>query len=243
MKMNGLETEDGKRVAYFRAYINTNQCDLEFSLTIHNEIVGTVLLEVNAIRQIHDTVGSLLTHVQNKIKKILKDKVKDSGISFQIPVELKDNGVNVDNSISCKHVIELHSKALTFHIFEQTFNVYINAPLVQVIKLPGVIYANFTTQPTYCKTMYTKSELSEHRWFKSLDKENWTQVGTAFTYKTQLADIDHYLKFRFLPKNQHCEGPVFEVISNNVVEQLPDMPKSAFEDRHKYTYEKLNGKE
>lgn len=232
-------------IAYFRALDAPHQCELSFPLNV-NSPECNLQEQINSVRQITDTVSSLLTHTQNKILKLMQIKAsKDNkeNNNCEVPISLTVNNVDVPKDTTCKSLIETAKGQIVFSIFHQKFRVIINGPIVQFINLPKVIYANCIIQPKRCKTLYTKFDLSEFLWFTSSDRETWTEVAKKYSYKVKNKDVGCYLKFRYVPKNTKAKGPPFEVISDSVVLKLPEMPKCPFEDRHLHTKTKVTGKE
>lgn len=245
--MASSKREGGEHIAYFRALDATNQCELTFTLNLPG--INTNVTEVKAVRQITDTVDSLLTHIQKKVKKLIQMKNNPTLSNndndqhhMPIPVVLTENGQDINGDVICKTLIQTH-KYLEFTILHQIFRVIVNAPLVQLITLPVVIYADCMIQPTRCKTVYTRRDLSTCEWYKSTDFNTWIKVGSNFTYKTKKTDLNCYLKFHFLPRNKHVEGPMYEITSETTVQALPPLPDCPFETRQKYTKTKLTGKE
>lgn len=248
---NGITKQNIKSIAYFRALNYTHQCELSFWLKISKKEFGTIEEQINAVRQITDTVSSLLQHIQNKINKLIATKNKtelqeaneilcDSDI---YNIALKVNGDIIPGDMDCKSLIETNKEGIQFEIFQQKYDVIVNAPLVQAVHLPVVIYANFVVQPIRCKTLYTDRKLSKYKWYKSQDRTHWSEIGRKFTYKTKNSDLHHFLKFEFIPRNISSEGPIYEVISENPVGEVPQAPKCPFQERHEHTKCKLTGKE
>lgn len=248
--MESDSTKSKKECAYFRALDQTHQCELSFLLKISLKEVGIIEQEINAVRQITDTVSSLLQHIHNKINKLISTKsnteqncVKEPHLLSYIHIALKVNDEDVPGDTVCQALFTENTKTVQFEIFEQKYNVIVNAPLVQAIHLPVIIYANFEIQPTRCKTLYTDRTLSECKWYRSKDCIEWSEIGQKFSYKTKQHDLDHFLKFQFIPRNKSSEGPVYEVVSENKVQQIPKAPRCPFEERHEHIKSKLTGKE
>lgn len=242
--------EKNKQIAYFRALDSTHQCELSFYLkTSSKEAAGLTGEQIIAVRQITDTVSSLLQHIQKKINKLIITKNNKEECIQQpqplscIHVALKADGEDIKSDTVCKSLFTNNRKNLQFEIFQQKYDIVVNAPLVQAVHLPVIIFANFDIQPTRCKTLYTNRKLSECRWYKSQDRNQWLEVGKKFSYKTKDTDLDHFLKFQFIPRNKSSQGPVYEVISQNPVQQIPRAPRCPFEERHDRIESKLTGKE
>lgn len=241
-----MEKAKNEQLAYLRALDATKQCELAFELNA--TINGISLCEqVKAVRQITDTVGSMLQHIQNKLNKIIKTKSekeepKQNGETVEILLWLEDSGGKIKGDVVLKELIE-SEKIHEFYILSQKFKVIVNAPLVQLIVLPVIIYANSIIQPTKYKMLYARRELTDFSWYKSLDKKTWEKVGHKYGLKTRDADINYYLKLQCIPRSKHSSGPAYEVISENTVKAMPALPKCPFEERHQYTPTKLTDKE
>lgn len=241
-----METAKNERLAYLRALDATNQCELAFKLSA--TINGTILCEqVKAVRQITDTVGSMLQHIQNKLNKILKTKLDETvpeqgGKIVEIPVWLEDTAEKIEGNVVLKELIE-PEKVYEFYIVGQKFTVVVNAPLVQLIVLPVIIYANSVIQPIKYKMLYTRREDTDFVWYKSVDRKTWDVIGYKFILKTKESHINHYLKLRCVPRSKHSCGPAYEVISENTVIAMPALPTCPFEQRHQYTPTKLTDKQ
>lgn len=242
MEQRSVENKK-EQLAHLRALHATNQCELTFHLT--DTINGLYFDEdVKAVRQITDTVGSLLSHIRNKLNREIK-KIKENEIeneSFIIPLSLKHDAELISEDTVLKTLIQ-HERINIFEILSQKFKVTVNAPLVQLISLPVVMYASSMVEPTRCKILYAKRDMSEFQWFRSADKQNWSIVGTKYAYRIKKDDVNNYLKFRCIPKRRNICGSAYEVVSIDTVKAVPTIPKCPFEERHKYTPRKLTGKE
>ena len=237
--------EESNDCAYLREFATTNQCELMFALNLHVEGVGLLQEEVRAVRQVTDTVESLLQHIVNKIRKSVKNlkenAAENSDSDLKVPISLTNGFTeNIRGKTVLKNLINSNIGAIRFQIFDQSYFVVINAPLVKEIKLPLILYAHFTVQASKLFCLFTDHSSSQFSWFKSKDKENWTQVATTSKYKIKHDDIDHYLKLVCVPCNSVLTGPSAEAISENKVELIGDLPTCPFEERHKFTSQPSN---
>lgn len=243
-----MEKDQNQQIAYLRELDATKQCELAFY--INSSINGIALCEnVKAVRKVTDTVGSMLQHITNKLNKLIKEKNNseqeendENGKCAEIPSWFEYNGEKINGNVVLKTLIK-PEKVYLFCILSQKFKVFVNAPLVQMISLPIVIYASAVIQPTRCKMIYSSKDYNDFTWFKSTDKKTWTKVGTKYNYRTKASDVNHYLKLQCVPKTKYSSGPVFEVISEDTVIALPSLPKCPFDKRHKHTPSKLTDKE
>lgn len=222
--------------AYLRELVHFNQCELVFSLKIEPEWFGkSIQEEIRSVRQATDTVQSLVDHTSNKIIKLLKDVTEQEIEAKSVNVSLTIKDQNVIGDTPCKLLIAGDSKHLVLKVLDQHWKVVLNAPLVQLLILPFVFYVDYSTRAKKFKTLFTIKELCEFAWYRSLDKQTWSEVGKDFFYKPAKGDLNSYLKLRCVPKNKTDTGPVVEVVSETPVIEMPALPRCPFEDRQKHT--------
>jgi 2',5'-phosphodiesterase len=234
-----------RETAYLRELTATKQCELMFALKVDIESLGTLQEEVRAVRQLTDTVESLLQHIMNKIKhsiKVMKEQRSDCENK-----EVKIN-ITLKKSSSRKHInpkMVLHdlinsTRNMEFQVFTQRFFVVVNAPLVKEMKLPLILYCNYSVQPIRLSMLFAENSVCQYSWYKSEDKLNWTKVANTYKYTIDDADIGHYLKLVCVPCNSILTGPPAEIVSENKVERMGTLPTCPFEERHRFTTEKLD---
>lgn len=230
--------------AYLRKLHFTHQCELVFHL---NDTVDGVSIneEIKVLRQVTDTVGSMLQHIKNKLKKMVRSsfghKLNEEDETIDISLWSDDNKRKIEDNVVLDKLFL--NKVYIFCILRQKFMVLVNTPLVQIATLPSVMFTKSAIQPTKLKTLYSDKKYCIYEWYRSIDKENWEKVGGKFMYCSKATDLDHYLKFRCVPKSRNSSGTAYEVVSESTVKALPDVPKCPFEDRHKHTPTKLTDKE
>ncbi|RZC38018.1 hypothetical protein BDFB_005507 [Asbolus verrucosus] len=240
--------DENKEIAYLREFVSIKQCELMFPLKVQLDNVGLLQEEVRAVRQATDTVGSLLQHIVNKINKSIKklktkqNTCENEESEVEIKLALKNGQTQkpLKSKMVLKNLITSNMKDVEFSIFNQRYTVLINAPFVKEIKLPVILYSNFSVQASRCHVLFAENNASKFSWYKSKDKENWTKVADSYRYKTVDDDVGHYLKLICVPCNNVLKGPPAEVISENKVEKIGDLPSCPFEKRHKYTSQKLD---
>lgn len=243
-------------IAYFREINHSDQCELHFFL--HTEVpgIGWVKEEIKAVRQKSDTVASLLQHVKNKLQKIFVDKkMENLELKENENIENNINDINVSLKQRNNHVkgtmvlrnfpTSVNKRGNTFlEVYEQKFLILLNAPLVKQIKLPSLLYVNFTIQPTKFHAVYSDNKKSLYFWYKSIDKIHWEEIGKGFIYTLKEEDVGYYIKVVCIPFNEFgVQGPSAENISENVVDRLGELPTCPFERRHEFTQTKLKGLE
>lgn len=228
------------KTAYFREYPN-GQCEFEFSFRKQFKF-GVLEQNVVAKRQASETVESLLNHIVNKIRKSIKDMKEDADVDVDISLTDFIRNNEIEPSMSLKHLATtlIH---LEFSIFKQRFFVVFNAPFVKEIHLPEFIYSNFVVSPTKFIVFFAERSKCQFFWYKSSDKKNWKQLPVKQSkYKVNDDDIGCYLKLKCVPCNDTMTGVEMEVISENVVEKMRNIPRCPFENRHKYTQAPAQGK-
>lgn len=234
-----------QKLAYLCSLPSTNQCELQFRLC--DSINGIVLNEeIKAVRAISDTVGSMLQHTRNKLNKLIKTKsegVTCTPVEFALRLEYED-GTAIEWNVVLQSLIR-KVPICVFYILQERFKVIVDAPLVQLVCLPAMIFEQSVVQPEKFEAIRTKKYMCQNEWYRSTDKKNWVKVGENLSYKIQDSDLGHYLKFRCVPKTRNSVlGPSYEVISEGTVMKIAQLPsKCPFEDRHLHTPAKLTGKQ
>lgn len=222
-----------RKTANFRECPN-GQCELEFNLKKQFKF-GVLEKNIVAKRQASDTVESLLNHIVNKIKKSIKDMQEDADVNVDISLTDRIGNKIIEPSISLTHLATT-AMLLEFSIFEQRFLVVFNAPFVKEMQLPDLIYSNFIVSPVKFIVLFAERSKCQFSWYKSSDKKNWELLPVKQSkYKVLDDDIGCYLKLKCVPCNDTMTGVEMEVISENVVEKMRDIPRCPFEIRHKYT--------
>lgn len=222
--------------AFLRELVHFNQCELVFLLKIEPGRFGkSIQEEIRSVRQATDTVQSLLDHTSNKILKLIKDVTEKEIEAESVNISLRIKDQKVIGDTPCKLLVGGDSKHLVLQVFDQHLKVVLNAPLVQILILPFVFYVDYSTRARKFKTLFTIKELCEFVWYRSLDKQNWLEVGKDFFYKPVKGDLNSYLKLKCVPKNKTDTGPVVEVVSETPVIEMPPLPHCPFEDRQKHT--------
>lgn len=242
--------------AYFREFNYSDQCEIHFFLNVEVPEIGYITEEIKAVRHKSDSIASLLQHIKNKLQKIVLDKKmenlelkenenKENNIQSEINVSLKRDNKHIrDAMILSNFSSSLKQGHVFLEVYEQKFLVLSNSPLVKQIKLPSVLYANFTVQPTKFHAIYLDNKTSLFYWYKSVDKIQWEEIGKGFKYMLKEDDIGHYIKLVCIPFNEFkVEGPSAQDISENVVDKMGELPTCPFETRHQFTQTKLRNLE
>ncbi|CAH1989855.1 unnamed protein product [Acanthoscelides obtectus] len=236
------DSED-ENFAHFRFYEKTGRCEFSFYLDVEIPDVGVIKEDIQAARQTSDTISSLLKHIQNKLKKSIHDKFSKDGIC--IPTSLRGTNQDLQGTMKLGTLGKSLSdgKTVMFSIWGQEYTILYNTPFIKEMKLLPILFAGCSIKPKFYPP-FIYINMSEFVWYKSKDKEHWSEVGTGFQYCIQKGDVDHYLKLKCTPYNYvGAKGNISEVISENRVICMGELPKCPFEDRHKFTKKWSNNME
>lgn len=219
--------------AHLRLLPDKNQCELVFHLQLTDKDSTTVVdKEIHSVRANTDNIQSLLDHTKRKILKLIESTIL---LHYDVNISLVINGKPYKGKTNCKNFIEQPKDNVIITICGEGHEVILNAPYIQSITLPNVMFVNCSIEPVKFKAMYTQKGLSDFTWCTSLDKNEWVEVGRNYKYRPTLDDLNKFLKLCCVPRNANMEGPPFEVISNQSVTEMCPMPKCPFEERHEYT--------
>lgn len=231
-----------------KAYYRQND-EEHFLFTFqYNDQELKVNRQFNFCRQLTETVGAFLSRVNSNVEKVLikkpkkkKNKVTENEIiEPQVSSSILLNSQEANAEASCKEVFQLHNSVI-LKVLEKQYFVVINSPWIDGAALPTAMLARFPVYPSKFECVNANKKLSEFIWFKSKNKTDWTQVGVGFIYMPSTDDIGAYLKLHCIPKNEHCQGPAMELVSDVTVQADPGY--CPFETRHKFTEQKTSGKE
>ncbi|CAG9768941.1 unnamed protein product [Ceutorhynchus assimilis] len=226
-----------------KAYLRHNPDGEHFDITfeLHGEGIKR---KFNLTRKLSESVDSFLTRVKANVDKAVNKKKKRKSTSTDdkpLSITLLSNKIEIPKDQSCQEVF-YSDNPVQLSINEQAFDVIINSPWVLTLTLPNSILANFPIYPAKFESVFTNTDNSDFLWYKSQDKIEWQKAGKGFIYQPQNTDINCYLKFVCVPRNDDSmAGPEFEAISSCVVQASPG--ECPFERRHAFTKNKLKGNE
>ncbi|XP_017773871.1 PREDICTED: 2',5'-phosphodiesterase 12-like [Nicrophorus vespilloides] len=225
--------DSGELKANLRFLPWQNQCTFMFPIYYKNNVFE-LDDQINISVLSYETINEFMGYISDKINKLIHTNMgKENGNHVvDLKVLFKNRSKLVSTCNTVKHLESL--KHLTFSILGIDFPVLINAPLIQGMKLPEIIFHGHSVSAINFKFTFVDNDLSSFTWYKSKDKIEWEQVGRQFNYLVKKTDADHYLKLECLPINSQHTGEVFSVISQNVVCAIPQLPVCPFEDRQKH---------
>lgn len=202
--------------------------------------------QFNFSRNISERVDAFLNRINCNVTKIIIRKRKkyseevDEAIKKNI--YLYKNDIKVNGDTLCETILE-DVNNLKLVIFDTTFVIKKNMPIVNVITLPSSLLSGFPLYPNKFESLYTNKKLSIFKWYKndiSDSKQIWLHIGDGYLYTPNVSDIGYRLKLNCTPRNETESGPSIEVESKKVVEAGPG--NCPFDTRHMFTKFKLTGK-
>lgn len=199
--------------------------------------------EFNFSRRLSEPVSNFLERVNANVEKVLKKKRKKVAVDEypeKIGATLLLNNTEISGELECSQVFAPENDVV-LKVLDNEFKIIINSPWIQTIALPKSILANFPVYPSKFESIYTNKRLSTFTWYKSGNKNGWTETGTGFIYVPLNEDINCFLKLCCIPKNETKEGPPIEVISDVIVQASPG--ECPFDLRHQFTKQRATGKE
>ncbi|KAJ3656962.1 hypothetical protein Zmor_015999 [Zophobas morio] len=222
--------------AYLRHLDDSEKFELTFQYV---DPAAKIDRQFNFCRQVSESVNAFTQRVATNVEKVIKKKTKNQP-QEAVQVAVSVNGSLVeDETVSCRDIFTRLNNNVTLSVCNKEFKVIINSPWISGVVLPSSILAGFPVYPMKFESVYTDKGVSEFRWFKSVDKKDWTLVGEGFVYETSNSDVGNFLKLSCLPKCGDVEGPVAEAVSSVKVEAGPGF--CPFETRHQFTTEKCSG--
>ncbi|XP_022919250.2 2',5'-phosphodiesterase 12 [Onthophagus taurus] len=232
--------------AYLRHSVDKTQFDISFH---YYNAELRVDRQFNFTRNLNEPISAFLTRVIGNFDKIVnKKKKKKKGLEPEetpevpnkIEAVLIENNKIIDQTTICDQVFQ-GGRNITLKLNEKLYKVIINSPYINGLGLPSSMLANFPVYPNKFDAVNTNKELCEYTWSVSRDKESWREVGTGFMYTPTNNDINSFLKLTCLPKNEHDEGPIAQVIADVPVDASPG--NCPFEYRHVFTENKCKNDE
>lgn len=226
--------------AYLRQATGSETEHFEFTFRYINPDLK-VDRQFNFCRRLSEPVSSFLERVNANVEKALKKKKgTDDEQPMQVGATLLLNSAEVSGEVECSKVFEPENDVV-LKVLEREFQIVINSPWIQSITLPKAILANFPVYPSKFESVCANKKLSTFTWYKSTNKNSWSETGSGFIYTPQNEDINCFLKLLCIPKDETKEGPAIEVVSEVSVQASPG--ECPFELRHEYTKQRATGKE
>lgn len=201
--------------------------------------------QFNFQRRINEKVDSFLNRINSNIRKIIIKKKKKFGDKVDDVMEkdiyIHRDNIRINGDTLCETILE-DVNNLKLVIFDTTFVIKKNIPIVNAITLPSSLLCGFPLYPTKFEALYTNKKLSTFNWYKkdiNKPKQNWLHVGDGYLYIPNVSDIGSRLKLGCTPQNEKANGPFIEVESKGLVEAGPG--HCPFDTRHMFTKSKLTG--
>ncbi|XP_043681471.1 2',5'-phosphodiesterase 12 isoform X3 [Vespula pensylvanica] len=202
--------------------------------------------QFNFSRNISERVDAFLNRINCNVTKIIIRKRKKYSEEVDEVIKknicLYKNDIKVNGDTLCETILE-DVNNLKLVIFDTTFVIKKNMPIVNVITLPSSLLCGFPLYPNKFESLYTNKKLSIFKWYKNDindPKKIWLHIGDGYLYTPNASDIGYRLKLNCTPQNERESGPSIEVESKKVVEAGPG--NCPFDTRHMFTKFKLTGK-
>ncbi|XP_047366288.1 2',5'-phosphodiesterase 12 isoform X1 [Vespa velutina] len=201
--------------------------------------------QFNFSRHINEKVDSFLKRINTNVSKVIVRKKKKFAEEvdeiIKKDIYLYKNNIQINGDTLCETILK-DVNDLKLVIFDITFIIKKNIPIVNGITLPSSLLCGFPIYPTKFESLYTDKKLSNFNWYKndiSNPKQVWLHVGDGYLYTPNVSDIGFRLKLNCIPQNETHSGPFVEVESKNIIEAGPG--HCPFDTRHMFTKSKLTG--
>lgn len=223
--------------AYFRHLNGSEQFQLTF---YYMDESLRVKRQFNFVRKLTETIPTFLTRVGANVDKILNKKKKRKSkkednveVNDKINTYLYLNGNKIEEEgVICQDVFKKENN-IVLEIGNKQLTIAYNSPWIENISLPTSILATFPVYPLKLDSFFMDINKSDYKWYSSVDKIDWRQVGEGYTYLPNISEIDCYIKLICIPRNDTDEGPMVETISDVQVGASPGY--CPFETRQQFT--------
>lgn len=226
------------------------------SFTVANPTVR-VNRQFNMSRNINEEMSPFLERLHANLEKAVSKKKKNKKVVEESPTPDYDTKVSfikggqiVEPGVAAKVKDFLFQSDLQIRIFEEDFEVKINPPMVDTIKLPESIMSGFMVYPYKINLHFANKLDSRFEWWVSeatfnekpkQETKDWVKRGEGFFFIPTAQDINRLIKLVCTPRLGLTEGFPLEVVSKSLISAGPG--NCPFEDRHMFTPTFLEGDE
>lgn len=191
----------------------------------------------------------IIANINSAVTKKRKKNAEQIENLLDIPLKIThgDNLLNEDTKN-----IEAFKEGAILSIGDAMYEVSVNVPAVQTMKLPSSLMIGFPVHPIL-KLEFANKDDCQFIWYRLIDKEerkklqkqhsavnilmlqsgSWLEICQNFTYVPVADDLGTKLKVVCIPRNGNKVGLEYSVDSTEVVNAGPGY--CPFEDRHVYT--------
>ena len=188
--------------------------------------------QFNMVRTKTETIDGFVNRLtENIVKRLQKKKSKktkkadDNPIEYIPEVFFKAQNEILETKTDSLAEEFLKQKDLQMEIFNVPFDIEVNPPFIQKVKLPDVIMSGYLIYPFKLEINNGDNDDSVFEWFvsdiydgkKNTDsftlKCNWTKRHSGFYYKTSDDDLNRFIKLLITPKFGDRIGLEYEIIS------------------------------
>ena len=237
----------------------------KFTFSYHLDIEKPFIIkkDFNMERFKDEKVTNFMHRLTENLNKIVEKKNKKKKKKVAEPEE---NAMEISISENVQFAIDekiIHFKSedsaidfLTQHnlkmsIFDSHYEIEINPPLVENVKLPDVMMSGFLIYPAKLSFEFAQETESIFEWFVSAEKvpeekfnmdsfvqkSKWILKNQGYFFTSENEDINRLVKLKITPKSGNRIGILHEIVGKNPISAGPG--KCPFEDRQMFTQEFL----
>ncbi|XP_033238533.1 2',5'-phosphodiesterase 12 isoform X1 [Drosophila pseudoobscura] len=196
-----------------------------------------------------EPVFKLLVRIRSNVEKELEKSLnksskrgstaeQNSRALPEVKIEMyRDRCDSSFHQITLAELLQDNFTGVKLRVIDQIFDIVLNQPWVDLLKLPKCILAGCLIYPSKLHIQFAVREHCYGMWFKSTQRDaktaNWEKCGEGLTYQIAKKDVGYYIKFAVIPRNkQGISGPMAEEISKCVVQAGPDFFPFQMRQRH-----------
>jgi len=214
--------------------------------------------QFNSNRDLKDSPAHFLdrikTNLEKQANKKNKQKKGNNAEPFSVDVNFYKDGevVECEKYSSCEDFI--FQKNLEMKVIDTVFEIVVNPPIAEEVKLTSMIMSNYLVYPIKLKLLFCDKDDCLFEWFKSqpitLSSEKdaetsnkkqkqdntdltWTKLGEGYFLKPDNSCLGSKLKLTVTPRRAEDLGEPLSVVSTGVVEAGPGHTPS--HSRHQWT--------
>ncbi|XP_033238534.1 glucose-repressible alcohol dehydrogenase transcriptional effector isoform X2 [Drosophila pseudoobscura] len=181
-----------------------------------------------------EPVFKLLVRIRSNVEKELEKSLnksskrgstaeQNSRALPEVKIEMyRDRCDSSFHQITLAELLQDNFTGVKLRVIDQIFDIVLNQPWVDLLKLPKCILAGCLIYPSKLHIQFAVREHCYGMWFKSTQRDaktaNWEKCGEGLTYQIAKKDVGYYIKFAVIPRNkQGISGPMAEEISKCVI--------------------------
>ncbi|XP_025202206.1 2',5'-phosphodiesterase 12-like [Melanaphis sacchari] len=173
------------------------------------------LKRINLCRNSEDTIQVFIDRLFLKLSKTQRN-VSDDKMLKRHFIEIKIKGIKVPCTSKCYQIFK--DDYITLHIKDHTYEVIVDAPIINDLKLRTSLYQGLMIYP-YTFDQKRDCIVFHYSWYR-IDSKKEIEVSNEMAYIPTAEDVNCRLKLIVKPFNEDnlLFGPTTEVISSTVLE-------------------------